>query len=195
MDDHRFDALTRSLASRRAAVGGLLAALPGVAILGTAAAKKKKRKKCKPKCPDCQKCVKGKCKPQPNGTACGAGQTCTGGTCGASACPGGQVTRAWKRETLGQVRASPFAVWRPIVRRSPGRSVTVRTPRPRSRSAGVVLVTRSSPGRRGGRRAPVVESSVPMACRDATACAVEPARAFSAPGQERARGAVSSPAT
>lgn len=90
MDDRRFDAVTRSLASRRAAVGGVLAALLGVAIPGTAAARKKP-KKCKPKCPVCKKCVKGKCKPQPDGTACGAGQTCTGGDCLASSCPDGQV--------------------------------------------------------------------------------------------------------
>jgi hypothetical protein len=85
MDADRFDALTRRLPNRlRLSVLG--ASLPFLGILsgvGTAAvaAKNKKKKKCKKKCSECQKCKKGKCKPKPNGTACGTGRTCANGTC------------------------------------------------------------------------------------------------------------------
>jgi hypothetical protein len=83
MDQNRFDILTRSLAttgSRRRALAAALSCALGLLGRGGAEAKKKKL------CPPCKKRKKGKCKPQPNGTACGGG-TCRGGRCVATAGP------------------------------------------------------------------------------------------------------------
>jgi hypothetical protein len=92
-DATRFDALTRSLHSRRGALAALSTVL-GLAQRSSwnedAAAKKKKP------CPPCKKRKQGKCKPQPNGT------TCTGGNCQSGSCvatppppgPAGPVTTA-----------------------------------------------------------------------------------------------------
>jgi len=77
----RFDRLARFVArgaTRRATFG--LAIATGLSALFTGEAKKRKKKKCK-KCSVCQKCKKGKCKPKPNGTACGENRTCGSSQC------------------------------------------------------------------------------------------------------------------
>jgi hypothetical protein len=84
MDNHRFDALTRSLAtlSRR----GLLVT-PGAILLGTVletAGKKKGKKRkngCRPACQTCQQCVRGRCIASANRTPCGRCRECIGGAC------------------------------------------------------------------------------------------------------------------
>jgi hypothetical protein len=82
MDANRFDALTSRIPHRLRPP--LLAA--GLLWLGAWShvtpelANAKKKKKCKKPCGECRRCKKGKCKPKPNGTACGPG-TCQGGTC------------------------------------------------------------------------------------------------------------------
>jgi hypothetical protein len=85
MDDARFDGLAKSVAplsTRRSALAMLSALGVGSALIADAEAKKhKKKKKCKKGCALCRKCKKGKCKPQPDGTACGGGATCQGGAC------------------------------------------------------------------------------------------------------------------
>lgn len=85
MDPIRFDRLTQSLgraASRRAAFAALAAL--GLAASETAVAKPKKKA-----CPPCKRRKRHKCKPAPDGTACGAGGRCVGGVCQA-ACGNGQ---------------------------------------------------------------------------------------------------------
>jgi hypothetical protein len=84
MDSARFDRLAKmlgTLSTRRAGLSLLSALGLGGALVVDVEAKKHKKKKCKKGCPICQKCKKGKCKPQPDGTACGGGATCQGGQC------------------------------------------------------------------------------------------------------------------
>jgi hypothetical protein len=95
MEVRRFDTLARQVgaAETRRGLLGLLfgSALGGLLVTRLAdhaeAKKRKKKKKCKG-CTECQSCKKGKCKPKPDGPACGSGgQTCQAGAC---ACPAGQ---------------------------------------------------------------------------------------------------------
>ncbi|MFN8662124.1 MAG: hypothetical protein U0075_09555 [Thermomicrobiales bacterium] len=83
MDGRQFDDLLRSLAgTRRAALGSLLAAVGGLAILPAADARKRKKKKGCRGCRICTSCVKGKCVPVPDRTPCGGTcQECMGGQC------------------------------------------------------------------------------------------------------------------
>jgi hypothetical protein len=92
MDRDRFDALAKMFAtvSTRRSTLAVLSALGlagGLTIAEDAAARKKRKKKCKKKCGPCKKCKRGKCKPKPDGTACGGGKLCQGGAC---VCPAGQ---------------------------------------------------------------------------------------------------------
>jgi hypothetical protein len=90
MEANRFDELLRSMAdapSRRGIARGLTSlflAGPLAALLGSgdtvAKKRKKKKKKCK-SCTVCQQCKKGKCKPKPEGTDCGANRVCQTGAC------------------------------------------------------------------------------------------------------------------
>jgi hypothetical protein len=90
----RIDRLARALAaapSRRQLTRWLAAATLAAGLTGVAAgadpasgAKKenaKQPKTCKPKCPTCQRCRRGTCKPAADGRRCGAGRTCEGGAC------------------------------------------------------------------------------------------------------------------
>lgn len=100
MDDHRFDALVRTLAgSRRAVLGGAIAAAAGA--LGQPESKgKKRRRRCKsPKvkcgkkclsagfccstgdCGTCQVCSGKTCVVASSGTPCGVGGSCNGSAC------------------------------------------------------------------------------------------------------------------
>src|SRR4051812_4796745 len=98
MDQHRFDALSKvvgSWTSRRSALT-LFAGL-GLGSLIPQETKAANSGKCKPDCPECQscnkgkckkknghkKCKKGKCEPLTNGTVCTSvsGGTCCNGTC------------------------------------------------------------------------------------------------------------------
>lgn len=85
MEIAQFDALARALQaapSRRALIGAALAGLLGLASRDDAETRKrKKHRRCKTPCASCQRCAKGKCKPQPDGGACGAGSVCAGGSC------------------------------------------------------------------------------------------------------------------
>jgi hypothetical protein len=83
MDGRQFDDLLRSLAgTRRAALGSLLAAVGGLAVLPAADARKRKKKKGCRGCRVCTSCVKGKCVPVPDRTPCGGQcQECMGGQC------------------------------------------------------------------------------------------------------------------
>jgi hypothetical protein len=94
MDASRFDAFVRSLptASRRAAIaalcGGALAGLLDALGGKSAAARRKRRhkrhhhdkKRCKQPCAECERCKKGKCRPD-SGAPCGDGGVCDGGKC------------------------------------------------------------------------------------------------------------------
>ena len=85
MDADRFDFLIRTLtssASRRRALAGVAGIALGLLGRDGTAAKKKKP------CPSCKKRKKGKCKSQPNGTACGGG-SCQSGSCVASSVASG----------------------------------------------------------------------------------------------------------
>ncbi len=97
MDQHRFDALARTVGewtTRRGALA-LLAGL-GLGSFGTLEVEARKNGRCKPSCPECSKCKKGKCKKKKNGkkkckkgkcqlqtdgTACTGGGSCCNGTC------------------------------------------------------------------------------------------------------------------
>lgn len=65
--------------SRRAILGPAVAAL--LALLGDETAAGKKRKGCKKSCGPCRRCKRGRCKPRPEGTACGENLACSGGSC------------------------------------------------------------------------------------------------------------------
>lgn len=98
MEDDTFDALLRILARRRSALA-LLSAFGVGSLLSAESAAKRRKKKCKKKkCGLCQKCKKGKCKPQPDGADCGGGASCQQGECicpteccSDADCPGEQV--------------------------------------------------------------------------------------------------------
>jgi hypothetical protein len=84
MDPDHFDALSRLLAplqSRRTfgrlLGAGLLGSFGFVSLQSTAA----RRKKCKPRCPECQHCHRGKCQVVTDGTTCTDRGTCLGGGC------------------------------------------------------------------------------------------------------------------
>ena len=84
MDRHgeRFDDVARSLAAlptRRRFLGLALGGVLAAARLGDAEARK--RRKRKKSCGICEKKKKGKCKPRPDGLACGEGQVCRKGRC------------------------------------------------------------------------------------------------------------------
>lgn len=94
MDSDRFAAAARALvgaSTRRrlarlaAAVGLAAAGRTGIATgVDPASAAKKKPRKCKPKCPECRRCTRGKCKPAAEGRPCGgngANASCQGGVC------------------------------------------------------------------------------------------------------------------
>lgn len=70
MDNHHFDALTRSI-SRRDGLG--LLSLFGVGLALHPGEGEAKKKTCKPKCKACRMCIKGKCKAEANGTLCPGG--------------------------------------------------------------------------------------------------------------------------
>jgi hypothetical protein len=97
IDAERFDAITRivgSRASRRLAVGLVVAGLLGITGPPAEAARCTKQSPC----PECQKCKKHKCKPV-NGILCTGGGTCTNGVCTAPsactpACTGGKACQA-----------------------------------------------------------------------------------------------------
>lgn len=104
MDDAWFDAISRSVASRRTMLGGLGATLAALTAPGALAKKKKKkrRKKKKKKCASgairCGKvCVNASSDAQHCGgcgNQCGNGAACTWGVCtnpGPGACPSGQI--------------------------------------------------------------------------------------------------------
>jgi hypothetical protein len=84
MDAAHFDALTRALgapASRRGAVRGSIAALVASAFALADREQGGASKKCKKPCGKCKRCTHGHCKPEPDGTACGAGNICVSGAC------------------------------------------------------------------------------------------------------------------
>lgn len=85
MDGYQFDDLLRTLArSRRAAIVTLVGVAASMAGLPAAEGKKKK-KKCRG-CPACKECVKGKCRPLPDRSACGGVcDECRSGQCVAKA--------------------------------------------------------------------------------------------------------------
>jgi hypothetical protein len=86
LDDRRFDALVRRLSSdltRRRVVGlfggAALGAMLAAGVGGDASAARKKQ--CVGGCGVCERCKRGKCKPNP-GAACDSGGTClTNGSC------------------------------------------------------------------------------------------------------------------
>ena len=88
MDADRFDDVARSLiarSSRRAAPGLALGAIFTIRGFTDVDARRRKRK-CKRPCGACRACRRGKCKPKPNGIACGGTGICQAGAC---VCPGG----------------------------------------------------------------------------------------------------------
>jgi hypothetical protein len=125
MDDDRFDSLTRSVTvagSRRralaSALGGALGLL-GLTDRNDAAAARSG--KCKQPCGECEQCQRGDCQrkngkkrcrpgictPTANGTACGSGGVCQGGTCvcasGTEPCDGACVPTCGSGETRNPV--------------------------------------------------------------------------------------------
>jgi hypothetical protein len=100
MDDHRFDAMVRTLAgSRRTVLGGAIAAAVGTLAQPESEGRGRRRKckapkvkcgkKCLPAgsccgnsdCGTCQVCSGKTCVVAPPGTACGVGGTCNGTAC------------------------------------------------------------------------------------------------------------------
>lgn len=63
------------LVTRRATVGAL-GILIAPSPVDAKRRKRKNKKRCKKKCGPCAECQKGKCRPKPAGTPCGAGQQC-----------------------------------------------------------------------------------------------------------------------
>ena len=85
MDGLDFDTATQrlsSLISRRRSLGVLAVLGAGLLTDEAAADKKRKRKRrrCQKKCPACQRCSKGKCKPARTNTPCHGG-VCVNGVC------------------------------------------------------------------------------------------------------------------
>jgi hypothetical protein len=104
VDANRFDAIARSFtiavprrSTTGALIGGSLALLLTRFGSGYADAKRRKtlkstrKKRCKEPCAECERCLKkkGKCKPRPDGDACGHGGICEDGNC---VCPHGTET-------------------------------------------------------------------------------------------------------
>ncbi len=100
MDDHRFDAMIRTLAgSRRTVLGGAFTVVAGTVALPQVEAKRRRRrckspkvkcgKKCLPAgsccsnsdCGTCQTCSGKTCVVAPAGTPCGVGGECNGTAC------------------------------------------------------------------------------------------------------------------
>jgi hypothetical protein len=85
MDQTRFDALSRrvgSAHSRRAVARFLAASVAGgLGLGGVGGAMAGRRKRCRPRCNECERCRRGRCKPVTDYRACTGGGTCTRGFC------------------------------------------------------------------------------------------------------------------
>jgi hypothetical protein len=87
MNPIRLDTLAKTLSAtptRRAVFGAVLAlatALPSVADTVAKKHKGKGKKQCKPKCPACKRCVKGKCRQKAISDACRSPRCGTGAPC------------------------------------------------------------------------------------------------------------------
>jgi len=85
MDDTRFDVLSRGVGSahsRRTVTRLLAASLVGALGLGgVGSVTAGHRKRCRPRCGECERCRRGKCKPVTDYRSCSGGGTCAGGSC------------------------------------------------------------------------------------------------------------------
>ena len=83
MDETGFDALSRRVGlahSRRAVARFLTASLAGSLVLGGVESASARRR-CRPRCGECERCRRGRCKPVTDYRACTGGGTCTRGFC------------------------------------------------------------------------------------------------------------------